>query len=168
MATLSKKFKKSNKSKSSSRSRKHFNKSRKNGLKTKKMMRGGATMPKKQGRMSKIKGWFMKPKPKPAPAPAMKPTVMAQPVTVQPVTNPLRKLNLWEDPVFMNSVAKIKNGMPEPEPAPYVPEKYVSPLEKQRARNAIRKAEYEKERAQANLNPALRNATSIGFGSLSH
>ena len=85
-------------------------------------------MPKK-GRMSKFKGWFMKPKP--APSPAMKPTVMAQPVTVQPVmAQPSRKLNPWEDPIFMNSVAKIKNGMPEPEPyvpVPYVPPSYMNP-----------------------------------------
>ena len=100
MATLSKKFKKSSKSKSGSRSRKHFNKSRKNGLNTKKM-RGGATMPKKQGRMSRVKEWFGM-KPKTAPAPAMKPPVMA-PTMAQPVTSQIAPLLPVKKPMFWNT-----------------------------------------------------------------
>ena len=101
MATLSKKFKKSNKSKSSSRSRKHFNKSRKNGLKTKKMMRGGA-------------GWFKKKFGKSKPVmkpPVMKSPVMAQPVTEQPIveTTVMPKKNWvspWNTPEYTNTAKK--------------------------------------------------------------
>ena len=79
MATLSKKFKKSNKSKSSSRSRKHFNKSSKNGLKTKKM-RGGT------------KGWFYElknPFKRVAPQPVKeKPVTMVEPSNIE-ITEPL-------------------------------------------------------------------------------
>ena len=78
MATLSKKFKKSNKSKSSSRSRKHFNKSRKNGLKTKKMMRGGGAKE------------FGKPK-QVMVQPVMKSPVMAQPVTMTQLQKPFKR-----------------------------------------------------------------------------
>ncbi len=121
MATLSKKFKKSSKSKSSSKSRKHFNKSRKNGLKTKKMRGGGP------------RSWFKK-KPKPKPVTMAQPVTMVQPVTMaQPVTDVTSKiapLPSVKKPMFWNT-QEYKNALTE-RLEKYGPETSLKQLSKER------------------------------------